>query len=413
MAKHPRSAASPRAIIAGGSLGGLLIANLLHRASWSVEILERASGALDARGAGLVTHPELREILWQAGVSPDAPLGVWVDRRTVLDGAGNRILAMPLRQLFTGWSRIYHLLFAALPIERYHGGLGVVRFEQDADRVRVFASDGTVREAELLVAADGVRSTIRAQLAPEVQPEYAGYVAWRGLANETDFAPETHRSIFEDFAFSLPDHEQMIGYPVAGAHDDITAGRRRYNFVWYRPSEEATELRRLLTDASGKVHEGGIPPPLIRPEIIAEIRRIARERLSPQFAEVVERTREPFFQPIYDLYSKHLAFGRVAILGDAAFVARPHCGMGVSKAGGDARALVDALIKNDNDVAAALRAYEAARVPFGNAVVTHARHLGAFYQAKRTTPEEHRAAERYRDPQAVIEDTALPFVIPP
>ncbi len=403
------TASKPRVIIAGGSLGGLLIGNLLHRAGWDVEIFERVAGTLDGRGAGLVTHPEQREIIWQSGVSRDAPLGIWVDRRIVLDRTGVRIGELPLRQLFTGWSRLYHLFYQVFPESRYHGGVGVTSAEQRADGVTAVFSDGSRRDADLLVAADGVRSNLRGQFAPEVQPEYAGYVAWRGLTEEAAFSTETHRSIFEHFAFSLPEREQMIGYPVAGARDDITPGKRRYNFVWYRPASESTELRRLCTDSSGKFHEGSIPPPLIRPEIITEIRAVARANLSPQFAEVVERTKEPFFQPIYDVRSPRMVFGRVALLGDSAFVARPHCGMGVAKAAGDARALTDLLIANGGDVPSALRDYEAARVPFGMGVVQHARHLGAFYQAEQHTPEERKSAERYRDPDAVIRDTAIPF----
>ena len=52
---------------------------------------------------------------------------------------------------------------------------------------------------------------------------------------------------------------------------------------------------------------------------------------------------EPILQPIYDLESPRMAFGRVAILGDAAFVARPHVAAGVSKAADDAAALAAAL----------------------------------------------------------------------
>lgn len=407
------NSSKPRAIIAGGSLGGLLVGNLLHRAGWDVEIYERVADTLDGRGAGLVTHPDQREIIWQSGVSRDAPLGIWVDRRIVLDHTGSVIGELPLRQLFTGWSRLYHLFYQVFPESRYHGGVGVTSAEQRADGVTAIFSDGSRRDADLLIAADGVRSTLRAQFAPEVQPEYAGYVAWRGLTDETAFSAATHESIFEHFAFSLPDREQMIGYPVAGARDDITPGKRRYNFVWYRPADESTELRRLCTDSSGKFHEGSIPPPLIRPEIIAEIRAIARANLSPQFAEVVERTSEPFIQPIYDVRSPRMVFGRVALLGDSAFVARPHCGMGVAKAAGDARTLVDALTATNGDVTRALRDYEAARVPFGMGVVQHARHLGAFYQAEQRTPEERESAERYRDPIAVIEDTAVPFSLRP
>ena len=121
---------------------------------------------------------------------------------------------------------------------------------------------------------------------------------------------------------------------------------------------------------------------------------------------MVEKTENLFFQPISDLESEQLAFGRVALLGDAAFVARPHCGMGVTKAAGDAQALVSAL-DGHADVHAALRAYERQRVTFGRLVVGHARALGAYMQAQLKTPEEQAMAERYRSVEAVMRETAV------
>jgi len=133
----------------------------------------------------------------------------------------------------------------------------------------------------------------------------------------------------------------------------------------------------------------------------------ANALLAPQFAEVVHLQPQPFFQPIYDVESPQLAFGRTALVGDAAFVARPHVGMGVTKAGGDARAIADVLRQVD-DVPAALREYETARLRFGAAVISRARHLGAYMQAQIKTPEERAMAERYRTPEAVMRETATP-----
>jgi 2-polyprenyl-6-methoxyphenol hydroxylase-like FAD-dependent oxidoreductase len=129
--------------------------------------------------------------------------------------------------------------------------------------------------------------------------------------------------------------------------------------------------------------------------------------LAPQFAEIVRLQPQPFFQPIYDVESPQLAFGRIALVGDAGFVARPHVGMGVTKAGGDALALADALRLAD-DVSAALHQYEAERLRFGAAVIARARHLGAYMQAQIRTPEERAMAERYRTPEAVMRETATP-----
>jgi 2-polyprenyl-6-methoxyphenol hydroxylase-like FAD-dependent oxidoreductase len=403
-----RREAMKRAIIAGGSLGGLLAGNLLVRAGWDVHVYERVGSELAGRGAGIVTHPELRAILAQAGCVIDDSLGVAVRERVTLDPAGKVIGRRELPQIFTAWSRLYDLLRRAFPAERYHLGLGVERVGQHGNTVRARLADGASVEAELLVAADGIRSAIRAEHLPEVRPVYAGYVAWRGMLDESAFSPETHAAIFERFAFCLPPHEQMLGYPVAGKNNTTEPGRRRYNFVWYRPADEAADLPALLTDAQRKRYEQAIPPDRIAPGTVAAMRRAADELLAPEFVELVEKTPQPFFQPIYDLESPQLAFDRIAILGDAAFVARPHCGMGVAKAAGDARALVDRLQEAGDDVPAALAAYSRERVAFGNMIVAHARRLGAYMQAQVRTAEEREMAERYRTPEAVMRETAVP-----
>ena len=171
-------------------------------------------------------------------------------------------------------------------------------------------------------------------------PLYAGYVAWRALIPEAAFPPAIHRELFNYMTFCLPPGEQCLGYPVAGPDNDLRPGHRRYNVVWYRPADEKVELQHLLTDESGTTHTISIPPPLIRGEGIAHMRAAAERLLAPQFREIVRMIDEPILQPIYDLETPRMAFGRVAIIGDAAFVARPHVAAGVAKAADDAAALV-------------------------------------------------------------------------
>jgi 2-polyprenyl-6-methoxyphenol hydroxylase-like FAD-dependent oxidoreductase len=395
-----------RVIVIGGSLGGLFAANILHREGWDVQVFERTGAELSGRGAGIVTHAELNAALERAGCVVDETLGVPVPGRVTLARDGSVEAERVLPQVLTAWARLYHLLKDAFPAERYHFGRTLVRVEQDAGSVTAVFADGSRETADLLVATDGIRSTVRAQFAPEAKPKYAGYVAWRGLVEESALSAPTRAALFERFAFCLPPREQMLGYPVAAANDSTKPGERRWNFVWYRPADEATTLRDLLTDASGKTHEGNIPLDRIRPDVIAGMLEEARRVLSPQFFEVVSKTEQPFYQPIYDLESARLVFGRVVLLGDAAFVARPHCGMGVTKAGADAVALADALA-GGRPVEAALRAYESVRQPFGAYIVGFARKLGAYMQAQVLTAAEREAAEAYRSTEAIMRETAV------
>jgi 2-polyprenyl-6-methoxyphenol hydroxylase-like FAD-dependent oxidoreductase len=205
--------------------------------------------------------------------------------------------------------------------------------------------------------------------------------------------------------FTLPPGEQFLGYPVAGPDNDLRPGHRRFNVVWYRPADEKTKLQWLLTDESGHTHSISIPPPLIRREVIAEMRADAERLLGPQFRQVARMMEEPILQPIYDLESPHMAFGRVAIVGDAAFVARPHVAAGVSKAADDAAALIDAL-DAEGDVPRALRRFEAARLRENFRIIERARHLGAFLQATRTEAEQARAGRHSTD-EAVLAETAV------
>src|SRR5262249_22772831 len=211
--------------------------------------------------------------------------------------------------------------------------------------------------------------------------------------------PAIHRELFEYMSFCLPPGEQFLGYPVAGPDNDLRTGHRRYNVVWYRPADESTKLKWLLTDESGTTHAISIPPPLIRRDAIAEMRADAERLIAPQMREIVRLIDEPILQPIYDLATPLMAFGRVAILGDAAFVARPHVAAGVAKAADDASALVAAL-EETSDVEAALRKFEAARLPVGHRIIQRARHLGAYLQARQVTEEERAHSARYSIPEA-------------
>lgn len=390
-----------RVLVIGGSLGGLMAANILLRAGLEVTVLEKATASLDGRGAGIVTHALLKEALARCGVPAQASLGVAITERVTLDTQGQTIGRLHMPQILTSWSRLYALLLEALPVASYVRGAALKSFEQDAHGVRVLCEDGRRFEADVLVASDGIRSSVRAFLAPQVKAQYAGYVAWRGVCDEAVLSRHTLNTVFETFGFGLPAGEQLIGYPVAGHGNSVAAGQRRYNFVWYRPAPDNGVLQDLMTDADGEHHPAGLPPNKVSWRHVAATRQAARDKLAPQFAEILEKTAQPFLQPIYDCYSTQLAFGRVALMGDAAFVARPHVGMGVTKAAQDAMALSNALQALGTSPEA-LTQYESQRLRDGQAVVERGRQLGAYMQATASG-----LSDMSRDAATVMQQTAI------
>jgi 2-polyprenyl-6-methoxyphenol hydroxylase-like FAD-dependent oxidoreductase len=392
-----------RALIVGGSMSGLLAGIMLDRRGWDVDIFERVESELAGRGAGIVAQPELIARMNALGLDT-RDLGVAMTTRKILDQSGQATLTLECPQVLTAWERVYRLLRDAFPAGRYHRSCGVKSFGQTRQSVVARLSDGSAAEADVLIGADGLRSTVRAQCLPDVAPLYAGYVAWRALLAENAIPSAIHRDMFETMVFCLPPGEQCLGYPVAGPDNDLRVGQRRYNVVWYRPADEAKELPWLLTDEHDVVHSISIPPPLIRRDAIAAMRAAAERLLAPQFRAIVRLIGEPILQPIYDLESPRLAFGRVGIIGDAAFVARPHVAAGVSKAADDAAALAAAL--DGDDVAAALRQFEAQRLPENKKIIQRARHLGAYLQATQTAEERARSA-RHSIPGAVLAETAV------
>jgi 2-polyprenyl-6-methoxyphenol hydroxylase-like FAD-dependent oxidoreductase len=399
------SKSSGRALVIGGSLAGLFAGLLLRRGGFDVDIYERVHGALAGRGAGIVTHAMLEEALDAAGIAWHEDLGVDVATRRVYDLAGRLVLEWPYPQILTAWDRLYDMLRRAFPSERYHDGKELAAIETGAQRVTARFADGSSAEGDLLIGADGLRSTVRGALLPDIVPLYAGYAAWRALVAEAAMPRALHADLFMHMAFCLPPGEQILGYPVAGPGNDLRPGHRRYNLVWYRPAEPARALRRLLTDEAGVTHALSIPPPLISRAVIAEMRAAAETVLAPQFRDLIALAGQPILQAIYDIESPRMAFGRIALIGDAAFVARPHVGAGVTKAAQDALVLARAL-SGASSIEDGLAAMEASRLAFGRRIIARARELGACLQQTHATPAEARNAARFRTPDATVRETA-------
>jgi 2-polyprenyl-6-methoxyphenol hydroxylase-like FAD-dependent oxidoreductase len=398
-----------RVLVIGGSLVGLIAGNLFHRAGWDVEVFERVSGNVEGRGAGITILPGLVDGFRAAGADvSEQSLGVELPARIALDKSGRIVAERPFSQVMTSWKRLYDELKKVFPNENYRAGMTLEKVEQEDKRITACFAGGERVEADLLIAADGLRSTVRAQFLPGTKPHYAGYIAWRCLTDEGDLSEPTHAALFNRYSVCVAPGQQGIGYAVPGPGHSVEPGRRQYNTVWYYPVPE-DGLRRLMTDDTGRYHPNGIPPALLSSQIRQEMIENASQVLAPQFAEAVRRARLHFFQPIVDLELPRLVFGRAVIIGDAAFTARPHVAMGVPKGAGDALALVKAITLGGREPFAALAQFEAERLRIDRAIVARGRYLGSYMEAQLKSEEERRRAEALRVPEHVMMETAAPM----
>jgi 2-polyprenyl-6-methoxyphenol hydroxylase-like FAD-dependent oxidoreductase len=389
-----------RALVIGGSVGGLFAACLLRETGWDVTVYEKTRGDLAGRGAGLGLSAELFQVMRRIGARLSPAMGVGVSSLLWLGRSGAVIEKMPRPWLTGAWPRIYQPLRALVPDAMIESGRTVERIEQDGRGVTALFADGRRAEGDIAVGADGVHSTLRRQYLPEIEPRYAGYVAWRGVIEESALSPEAHALLSDSIAFAFPLGEMSLSTPIPGADDDVRKGHRRYYFIWYRPVAEGPKLADLLTDASGRYQGFAIPPPLIRPEHIAAMKAEARDLLPPVISDIVAKAPQPLLQAVTDLEVPRMVAGRAALIGDAAFIARPHVAAGITKAALDAVGLADALAA-DGDIDRALQRFAAERRAFDSGLVEYSRYLGAAALAP----------EGSRDPARVMREYGAPHLL--
>lgn len=366
----------PRVAVAGGSLGGLTAALVLRDLGCQVDVFERSTTELQSRGAGIVVlDATVRYFRERTGLDLDRiTTSTGLLRYLGQDGAV--VHEEPRRYRYSAWHTIYRALLGCLGRDSYHLGRAVGGFRQGADHVVVELTDGAAAEYDLLVCADGISSSARARLQPQARPAYAGYVAWRGTTAEPQLGRGVRDLLADSIVYQVIPSSHILLYPIPALDGSVEPGRRLANFVWYRNYAAGEELDDLMTDRDGARREITLPPGAAREAHLRELRTFAAGRLAPQFAEVVHRTELPFVQVIFDIEVTRMAFGRVCLLGDAAFALRPHAAAGTAKASADAWALAEALAAARGDVAAALPRWERRQLAVGRAVLERARRNG-------------------------------------
>jgi 2,6-dihydroxypyridine 3-monooxygenase len=362
--------------VVGGSLGGLTAALVLRDLGCQVAVFERSTAELESRGAGIVVlDTTLRYFRERTDIDVDR---ITTSTRFLryLGRDGAEVYQEPRRYRYSGWHTIYRALLRCLDPETYHLGSEMVGFEQAGGQVVVRFADGSSSGHDLLVCADGIASIARAALQPLARPAYAGYVAWRGTVPEAQLGSAVRELLADSIVYQVMPNSHILLYPIPALDGSMEPGRRLANFVWYRNYAAGDELGDLMTDRDGVRHELSLPPGGAREPHLRALRAAATERLAAPLAEVVCRTEHPFVQVIFDIEVERMAFGRVCLIGDAAFALRPHAAAGTAKAAGDAWALAEALEAARGDVETALPDWERRQLALGRAVLERTRRNG-------------------------------------
>ncbi|MEU7073265.1 FAD-dependent monooxygenase [Streptomyces narbonensis] len=343
-----------RAVVVGAGIGGLTAAVALHRDGWQVTVLERAAD-LAPVGAGIGLAPNSQRALdviglgdrvrelaaWQGDGGMRAPDGRWLARTNAKAAAAR--FGGPLVLLHR--ATLVEILTSALPEGTVRTGAAATLADPGDDHrpARLTTPEGEI-EAELVVAADGIRSAIRHALFPEHPgTRYAGCTTWRVVvpAPARPFAPHETWGAGRLWGTQPLKDGRIYAYAMAAAR----AGGRA-------PDDEKAELLRLFGDWHHPV-----------PEILAAV--------DPD--QVLRHDVHHLPDPLPAFHR-----GRVALLGDAAHAMMPSLGQGGNQAIEDAVVLAHHARSAGFDPGRALGAYTADRLPRTTAIVRKAARTGAL-----------------------------------
>ena len=365
----------PSATIIGGSMAGLFAATALSKKGWDISVHEKVPVPLSGRGAGIATYDELADLVFKA-TNNNNVLGTTAKSRVSLDINGKIINSYDYPQVYTSWQYLFSILREQISNDDYFMGDDCIKIEQNEDKAIAFFENGKKKETDLIIVANGIKSELRTYVDNKAYPQYAGYVGWRGVVNEEEISKNSLEILSNYFIVVLPYNQQIASYPIAGVgKNPFKIGERRINWIWYKPVPQK-KLKEILLGKSGQQFEDGIPPNEIREEIVNDLFKEAEEKLPPQLVELVKITKQPLIQPIFDLQSMKMKNGRVVTIGDAAFTARPHVGMGVTKAAMDAFTLSEYL--EDSSNLDDLEQWEQSRLKESQFIVNRSRKLGQY-----------------------------------
>jgi 2-polyprenyl-6-methoxyphenol hydroxylase-like FAD-dependent oxidoreductase len=341
-----------RSVVAGGSLVGLSLAIALSRLGIEVTVLEQSPATAVDGGGGLgIDVALLRQV---TGIREEPP---------ALHGSDRDTTAWHLLQ---AWLEAHAVRRPCVSVRR---GTQVTTVHPGNDRqpASVVAADGSEYSADLVIGADGARSTVRAAVEPDFpDARYAGVLLWRCLVDEQALPdgvelPDAGEPSREIYAGPY----RLVTYLVPGAAGETRVGHRRLNMVWYDP-EQGDLLRDMGLLDGGTVH-GSLAPGALPPRVRERLTRFAAANWPSPWREALALALHNgtlFGTPLAHYEPRRLARGRSALAGDAAHAASPMVGGGFRQGLYDVRALtrVMARLTVPGEVPGALGRYQEQRL---------------------------------------------------
>jgi len=369
-----------RAAVVGGSLGGLTAGLVLRDQGWDVEVVERSPIPLEGRGAGIVAHPITVRYLVERAGKAIGDIGVPASRLRYLDDDGTIVRERPCAYRFASYFELYRGLLDAFGTEHYHLSTELARLDDRGDDVILSMTDGQTLTADLVVCADGIRSTGRRIMVPEAKSHYAGYVAWRGTIDRDELGGDAASILRDAITYRILPRGHLLTYPIPGPNGSVLC-----NWIWYRNVPPGHQLADLLTDRNGFRAELTVPPGSVQTHHLEALHSAASTELPAPLAELIHRSAEPFIQVIVDLEVPRMVFGRTCLIGDAAFALRPHIGVGTAKAADDAWQLGKSLLgATANYVPDRLKAWETQQLSVAQRAMKRTRAAGQRLQVDGT-----------------------------
>src|SRR5258705_4841287 len=143
-------------------------------------------------------------------------MGGSATRLRYLGDDGAIVHERPCTYRFASYFELYRGLLDAFGTEHYHLSTQLAHLENRGDEVALSLTDGQTLTADLVVCADGIRSTGRAILVPDARPCYVGYVAWRGTTERGELSGRTASILRDAITYLIIPHRHVLDYPIPG-----------------------------------------------------------------------------------------------------------------------------------------------------------------------------------------------------